>query len=586
MPTWQLITSYPMKLPFVFLAFIWLFNLSYAQGKKSFSDATSKPSATAPLIVEKVYLHFDRPYYASGEDIWFKAYLTEAFTNKLTDNSNCLYVEFISPDSRILQRHVIRMKDGKGNGDFHLDNSLASGKYQVRAYTNCMRNFGNYFFFKKEIQVENISGLNGAAVQPDSLGDKLDIQFFPEGGSLVENVYSVIGFKAMNSSGTGCNAQGAVITSAGDTIAQFISTHLGMGNFNFIPKSGMIYFAVGKTDQGATFKAELPAFLKTGYVIKISEYDTGTLRLTIKTNQATLANNPEQKLLLIGISRGKLCITIEVKVKNLITNVRIPRNQFPEGISRLTLLDDKYKPLCERLVYFQRNQNISVGIKTDKKLYAPHDKVTMQIAVKDTNNNPVAVNMSIAVIDASEVKTIEEHASDICSYFLLESEIHGKIEQPAYYFDASEADRHKALDLLLLTQGWRDFVWKHLADSTIKHEYDIEKGISVSGKLQRLLTNRPIANANISLGLFGGNEHYLNLTKTDTAGRYNFDGLDFTGERTLIVSATNKNNRSQGFITTDSLFGLPPLIDYKWIAKSEKLHKEITDFKSEAESRY
>src|ERR1035437_4752709 len=173
-----------MKLPIALLAFMLLLNLSHAQKKKNLS--VTKTSVTAPLIVEKVYLHFDRPYYASGDDIWFKAYLTDAFSNKLTDNSNCLYVELISSDSRILQRHVIRMKDGRGYGDFHLTGSLPSGKYQVRAYTNCMRNFGDYFFFKKEIQVENISGLKAAKVLPNSLTDSVDVQFFPEGGSLVD----------------------------------------------------------------------------------------------------------------------------------------------------------------------------------------------------------------------------------------------------------------------------------------------------------------------------------------------------------------------------------------------------------------
>ena len=33
---------------------------------------------------EKVHLHLDKPYYAIGEDIWFKAYVTDSRTSAPT----------------------------------------------------------------------------------------------------------------------------------------------------------------------------------------------------------------------------------------------------------------------------------------------------------------------------------------------------------------------------------------------------------------------------------------------------------------------------------------------------------------------
>ena len=44
---------------------------------------------------EKVYLHTDKPYYAIGDDIWFKAYVVDAQTLTSTPQSNILYVDLI-----------------------------------------------------------------------------------------------------------------------------------------------------------------------------------------------------------------------------------------------------------------------------------------------------------------------------------------------------------------------------------------------------------------------------------------------------------------------------------------------------------
>jgi hypothetical protein len=37
-------------------------------------------------FAEKVYLHIDSVNYTSGNDIWFKAYVIDPATNKLSDN--------------------------------------------------------------------------------------------------------------------------------------------------------------------------------------------------------------------------------------------------------------------------------------------------------------------------------------------------------------------------------------------------------------------------------------------------------------------------------------------------------------------
>jgi hypothetical protein len=83
-------------------------------------------------VFEKVYLHFDWHFYLSGDDIWFKAYLVDAQTNRLSQKSSrILYAELISPESRILMRRVLYVdSDGCSIGDFKLkDNAFGKIPY-------------------------------------------------------------------------------------------------------------------------------------------------------------------------------------------------------------------------------------------------------------------------------------------------------------------------------------------------------------------------------------------------------------------------------------------------------------------------
>jgi hypothetical protein len=563
---------------------------------------TSKKNIEIPF--EKVYLHLDRPYYSSGEDIWIKAYLVDASTNKLSDNSNNLYVELVSPDSKIIKQIILRTDKGTGVGDVHIEDSLASGNYQIRAYTSWMRNFGETFIFTKVIVIENqieATALNQP--QQEESNEKVDLQFFPEGGALVENVNTVLGFKAVNSSGYGCNINGFVVSSQGDTVASFTSTHFGMGSFVIISKPGLKYFAVGSAGNKISFKVELPTALKTGYSLNVSNVNKDFFQVNIRTNQATLDHFPMHKMVIIGKSHNLFCTTANVKISGTDNSVVLSKKEFPEGIALVTLMDSTGRLYCERAYYIYSKKKYQINVVPDKSEYTSRQKVTLQISVKDTSNNPVSANLSVSVIDGNQVKGIEKK-QNIRSYLLLESEIRGHIEQPSYYFDTLNTDRYNALDNLLLTQGWRNFVWNYIPDTAIKFDYPIEKGITLSGRLRHKWGNKPISDAKITMALLRNDNPFYKFTQTDNTGKYYFYGLDFTGPQNLIVYATDKKDKEKGMIFLDSIFMEPAPIHLNEAQKSETTvmdipantdepnlihiseYNEISNYRKEAEQKY
>ncbi|RZM01341.1 MAG: TonB-dependent receptor, partial [Pedobacter sp.] len=122
---------------------------------------------------EKVYLHTDKPYYALGDTIWFKAYVTVGSRHQLSAQSQALYVDLISEQDSLIQTLKVPIIAGQGMGDFTLDDDLNEGNYRIRAYTQWMRNAGEEYFFDKTFTVGSPGG-EGVVAKVDYSYDNLD----------------------------------------------------------------------------------------------------------------------------------------------------------------------------------------------------------------------------------------------------------------------------------------------------------------------------------------------------------------------------------------------------------------------------
>jgi hypothetical protein len=113
---------------------------------------------------EEVYLHTDRKEFISGEDLWFKAYLIDRKSLKVSPRSRIIYVELLNAENRPVVRKRILIAKGSGPGNIQLPDTLSTGSYTIRAYTNYMKNFLPGNCFVKEISVFN--ALNNSTFRP------------------------------------------------------------------------------------------------------------------------------------------------------------------------------------------------------------------------------------------------------------------------------------------------------------------------------------------------------------------------------------------------------------------------------------
>lgn len=516
------------------------------------------PETEPKQVAEKVYLHIDRVNYNSSDDIWFKAYVIDPSTNKLSGNTNNLHVELIAPDSKIILSHKLKISGGVGNSDFHLNDSIPSGRYRIRAYTNYMRNYDEQFFFLKEITVVNPydegQGLNKPTKKIDN---KIDITFFPEGGSLVDNVTSKMAFKAVNALGKGCDVAVKLYSPTGELITIFNSTHLGMGFFNIKPVQGYTYYTVVQSKYGAEIRAPLPQSFPTGVAIRILITPDKKMILTVNTNETTLPLLAGHNLSVNLSSRNLINKTTNIKINSLINNFSIPLDSIPDGILRVTLSGVEGLPLCERLVFLQKNIDVRLNVSTDKNEYKPHEKVNTEISLSGDSTFAGAGEFSFSAAEERFTDNSSPFPASIASWFLLESDVRGPVEAPSYYFDPENKKRFQDLDLLLLTQGWRDFRWKYDSLSTFNHEI----GFALSGKVKRIVNNNPIEDVKINLGLSSANSKEFFATKSDKNGSYKFENLYIDGITEAFISSSGKNENMQGRITVDSVWYEPPVIE-------------------------
>lgn len=89
---------------------------------------------------EYAFLHVAQNGYLSGETIWFKVYVIQQATGKLSPLSKIAYVELVNKDGASVLQQKIEIEHGLGNGSWTISEKIISGTYQIRCYVSAQKN--------------------------------------------------------------------------------------------------------------------------------------------------------------------------------------------------------------------------------------------------------------------------------------------------------------------------------------------------------------------------------------------------------------------------------------------------------------
>ena len=370
-----------------------------------------------------------------------------------------------------------------------------------------------------------------------------DVKFFPEGGALLSIPHQNVAFKAQGADGFSKEVEGFLFNSKGDTLTNFRSEHNGMGIFTMNPVNNETYYVTVRTNDSITKRFDLPAIEPKGISIAMSHYKQ-EIRYEIQKTEAT---EWPQKLFLLAHTRGKLAILQPINPKR--TFGKMNDSLFTEGITHFMLIDEQGNALSERLIFVPDHKPNQWQITADQPTYGKREKVSLQIAAKDNEGNPVEGPFSVSITDRKSIQP-DSLADNILSNLLLTSDLKGYVEDPAYYFLNQDARTLRSIDYLMMTHGWRRHKMENvLRTPSLNFTNYIEKGQTISGRIMGFF------GANVKKGpicVLAPKYNIIATTETDEKGQF-IVNTSFRDSTTFLVQARTK----KGFAGVDILMDPP-----------------------------
>lgn len=475
--------------------------------------------------------------------------------------SGILHVDLINTQNKIDQSLLLNVTGGIGNGDFALPDSLPKGNYRVRAYTDWMRNNGETSFFYQTIAVGSLLG-NKVSESADrtqqQISGKPEIQFLPEGGSLVTGIKSKIAFKAIGPNGLGIAAKGTVTDNTGKTITSFTSAHLGMGWFYLQPEDGKSYSASLTFADGTQNIINLPDAEKQGITLTADNDSIQKTSVVITANNAAYLQNKGKDYSLL-IYSGGVATVVTSPLDSPAIRFDIAKHRLHTGVATLSLFAPNGEPISERLFFVQNYDDMRLTVNSDKAAYAAREKVVIKLNAKNRADSLIAGNFSVSVTDENKVPVDENTENTLLSNLLLTSDLKGNVEQPNYYFTNVTDEKLKELDLVMLTHGYRQFEWKQLLNKGYPPvTWQPETGLEISG-IAKTLSGKPMAKGAVTL--ISAKGHTFLSEQTDNNGNFRFKNMVFEDTTRFILQAATAKGKNSTQLTYITKTGPPVLPD-------------------------
>ncbi|HET7897024.1 MAG TPA: hypothetical protein VFL47_05130, partial [Flavisolibacter sp.] len=422
-------------------------------------------------------------------------------------------------------------------GSFDIDSAFSKPALYFRAYTTTMLNSDTAFLFTKALRVLSPKASAG---KESSAQEKTTLALLPEGGDMIAGLPATIAFIATDQKAAPVNITGYVADNAGEKLAQLVTLHDGMGSFMFTPQEGKTYTAFWKAGDGKQQSTLLPQAKPQGLSLKITSSDKGKRFIL---NRSAQAQENLKQLHVIAYMNQRLVFKAEVDLTNKESASGIfPTQDLLSGILQITVFDNRYKPVAERICFVNNHDYEFDGdVFLSQKSFTKRGLNRVEIIMTDT----VLANVSLSITDA-DLNETNRMDDNIISRMLLTGELRGKIADPYYYFFSTDDSAAVYLDLVMLTHGWRRYNWDNVFAARVPPQrYKESNYLSLSGQIAGM----PPGSYSPDLQLMGflqtsdSAKSFLSLP-VDRKGTVFTDGLIFYDKAKLYF---NFNKKSMSF---------------------------------------
>jgi len=422
-----------------------------ASGQSQPHTAQDLEVIRAALPQDQPYMLFSKGIYETGEDMWFKAWLFDRSLLTLSNRSRTLFLRIYDSADSLVWNEKYPISGGRAEGHVFIGEKWKTGEYRVEGYTrsSLYADSTEAVFPQKIWVVDRIDKQKPQDTRAIQQRDNIRLGLYPEGGYLVQGIKNYVAFKATDNQGVPVPLSGWLCENRA-RILDIESSHDGMGLLSFVPHEGVRYTV--QLTNGQEFP--LPTSLRSGMVMHLEYADRKNVVFSAKQPRGSMP----RRISLFVQMRGVPCYQAGGVLRDSLI-ISLPMSGFPgQGIAEATLFDEQRRPIAERLFYVLPDKQLTITARPSKEVYIRRDKGEVRIHVTDSEGKPVQAEICMSIFDKAYMS--QAYRETMLSYNFLSTQIRGNIHHPAYYFDRKNPDRLQALDLLLLTQGWRRYTWQ------------------------------------------------------------------------------------------------------------------------------
>lgn len=474
------------------------------EGKNAFEKEITLQKIVSPRILMK--LDFPKKGYGAGDEVLVD------FSMRSLGNLPIPFYEgsytVMNNGETIVEGTFITDKEGKNQLKFKLPKILQSSD----ALLNIKINFDGF--------TESISRNIPIVL------NNLDVKFMPEGGTFINGIEQNIAFKIVDEFEKSVDATLVIYNQNNVKLIDVSAYNFGMGSFSFIPKEGETYYAKVLKPENIVQIYPLP-LAKNGGLLFNSNKDNKQLQFKI-------TSTTEKTIVIKGSFLGKDIYNQSLLLKKGINKIELSEEKLPIGICRFTVFENNI-PLAERVVFANEDKQMNIKIKPVKKNYLPREKVILNIETTDENNKPIPANLGLSVVDDKLWTYADDKQNHLISWFLMDSEMRGKIEKPQFYFDKKEEKAKKSLDLVMLTNGYRYFEMIPEITEIGKYKYLPENKNPIYGTVED--ENKKPIKAEVFLTEEGYGTNKIIKQLTSENGLFYFSGLKYGSSYKIIAKS-------------------------------------------------
>ena len=481
-----------------------------------------------------IFLHIDKPLYLTGEWLWLSAYALNRQTHQpdTTDRGPAVRVELWSPQQEMVSQQWVAVQLGRGASQVYLPDSLATGLYTLRAYTDADRKSPRPAF-ERTVSIVRATDKTNLITERKPAG-AIEVQALPEGGQMVAGLPVRLGIKAVQSDGLGLAVSGRIVGSKGQELARFETNVLGMGSTEL---------AVAPP-RSETCTVEILSPRKTRFALAPSVVEGLVLRTQLSPDSARVqvrvnasASFAGRSAYLVAQSRGRVVEAVTFALRGSQADLSWPTTRFPAGLAQVTLYDSAGHPQAERLVFIPERRPAVAMRVTQTTFAGAAVQPGFSLAVSDGSPVIPLALLSVAVTNAEAVPADTVMAS-LPIHLLLAGDLRGGVEHPWIYFRDRSPQTYAALDNLLLTQGWRGITWQSTPTAPVAAPDIIVRGQVIN------LQNEPMTGMKLLLTVMGMRQWQAKETTTDRQGRFYIGGLVLTDSTQVRAQVSDASRRA------------------------------------------